>query len=67
MDDARKKQMKAMFKDVNRGIEVKAGENFASLSKERRDQYFRDHENYWKKRYNAARGTVGGQQNFSRG
>lgn len=55
------------FPNANPGVQVKEGQNFASLSQEQRDAYFRDHENRWKKRYNSNRGTVLPQQSFSRG
>lgn len=60
------KRSKPVFKNPN-GIPVKKGENFASLSQEQRQQYFRQHENKWKKKYNETRGTVTGMQSISRG
>lgn len=67
MDKKKMEAQKNLFPNPNKGVEVKEGQNFASLSQAERDAYFRAHENRWKTRYNANRGTVGVQQNFSRG
>lgn len=62
MTDGIKKELLPHQK--SKGIPVKPGQTFKDLSKEQRDAYFQEHENKWKSRYNANRGT---QQTFSRG
>lgn len=65
---AKKKAKRAIpYKGRQKGIPVEPGMNFADLPIEVRNQYFIQHENYWKSQYNRSRGTLGLQnQTFDR-
>lgn len=55
------------WKPQQKGIPVEKGQNFASLSEAQRKAHFNQHEHHWKKLYNAQKGTVNAQHNFTRG
>ena len=57
--------VKSPYQPEQKGVPVEEGKNWVTgLTLEQRKQFFHDHENKWKRRYNANRGTM---QNFSRG
>lgn len=56
------------YKRENRGIPVEKGMTFKDLSYEQRRNYFIQHENHWRKKFNERSGFAGGvNQQFSRG
>jgi hypothetical protein len=66
--EVKKNPNHVVFPNANKGVEVEPGKNWITgLSHEQRVAHQQAHENKWKRRYNAAQGTVGGQQNWSRG
>lgn len=56
------------WKRVSRGVEVAPGTDWVTgLSHEQRVQHMLRHEQYWKSKYNAQRGTMQANQSWSRG
>lgn len=51
-----------------KGIPVEEGKNWITgLTHDQRIQAMNNHEQFWKKKYNSHKGTVGLQQNWTRG
>lgn len=63
-----KRVQTAPFKSESKGVKVEEGRNWVTgLTPEQRQRYFQEHEAKWKRKYNANRGTVNVNQNFTRG
>lgn len=60
-------QNRTPWAPAQKGILVEKGMTFKDLSQAQRQAHFAKHEATWKTKYNANRGTVNAQQNFTRG